>query len=154
MRSRGSSLSLELTAAGAPGPTAEESFSYTTYSIVSARICLGLADFLPFGICVPGQVHQLAEVLRCLLAVACAVGSAGSSPERAEAVGGLLERGLELVQGSCGLAHLKQQFRQQFAERIEAILHRHVLEATVFAIGGCAHGTAGRGRRGVPSWPP
>src|ERR1700738_5594045 len=110
MRSRGSSLSLGLTAAGAPGQTAEESFSCTTYSIVSARICLGLADFLPFGICVPGQVHQLAEVLRCLLAVACAGGSAGSSPERAEAVGGLLERGLELFQGSGGLGPVQTSF--------------------------------------------
>src|SRR6266404_6291149 len=139
MRWRGSSLSLGFTAAGAPGQTAEESFSCTTYSIVSARICLGLADFLPLGICVLGQVHQLAEVFGCLLAVACAVGSAGNSPECTEAVGGLLERGLELVQGSCGLPHLKQQLRQQFAERIEAILHRHVFEATVFVVGSWPH---------------
>src|SRR6202163_3340989 len=110
MRLRGSSLSLGLTAV-APGPTAEESFSCTTYRIVSARVCLCLADFVPLGIRVLGQIHQLAEVLRCLLAVACAVGGAGSSPERAEAVGGLLEPDLELGQGSCGLPHLKQQFR-------------------------------------------
>src|ERR1700737_2804554 len=85
MRSRGSSLSLGLTAAGAPGQTAEESFSCTTYSIVSARICLGLADFLPFGICVLGQVNQLAEVLRCLLAVA------GPAPQDArKGLGGCL----------------------------------------------------------------
>src|SRR6267378_513806 len=86
-----------------------------------------------------GPDQPASEVLRCLLAVACAVGGAGSSPERAEAVGGLLEPDLELGQGSCGLPHLKQQFRQQFAERIEAILHRHVLEATIFVVGGCPH---------------
>ena len=56
--------------------------------------------------------------------VACTVGSTGGSPERSETVGGLLERGLELVQGGCGLPRLKQQFPQQFAERIEAILNR------------------------------
>src|SRR5882757_7253625 len=54
----------------APGQTAKESFSCTTYSIVSARVCLGLADFQPLGIRVLGQINQLAEVLRCLLAVA------------------------------------------------------------------------------------
>src|SRR3982074_3833463 len=109
------------------GPTAEESFSCTSYSIVPARVCLGLADFLSLGICVRGQVRQLSEVLRCLLAVACAIGSTASSPERAEAVGGLLERGVEFVQGSCRLPRLKKQFPQQFAEWIEPILHRHVL---------------------------
>src|SRR6266853_6810303 len=101
--------------------------------------CLSLADFLPLGISVLGEVDQLAEVLGCLLAVACGVGGAGGSPVRAEAIGCLLERRLVLFQGSCGLPDLKQQIRQQFAERIEAILHCYVLEAAVFAVGGCAH---------------
>src|ERR1700730_5206502 len=110
MRSRGSSLSSRIDGCRALSPTTEELFSYTTYRIISARVCLGLTDFLPLRISVLGQVHQLAEVLGCLLAVTRAVGSAGGSPERAEAVGGLLERSLELVQGGCGLPHLKQKF--------------------------------------------
>src|SRR6266853_518858 len=105
--------------------------------------CLSLADFLSLGIGVLGEVDEFAEVRGCLLAVACHVGGAGGSPVRAEAVRGLLERGLELGQGSCRLPHLKQQIRQQFAERIEAILHRDVLEAAVFAISGSPHESHG-----------
>src|SRR6266404_3568193 len=91
-------------------------FSCGTCRIVLARVCPGLTDFLPFRISVLGQVHQLAKVIGGFLVGTCAVGSAGGSPERAEAVGGLLERDLELVQGSRGLPRLKEQFRQQFAE--------------------------------------
>src|SRR6266853_771802 len=101
--------------------------------------CLSLADFLSFGISVLGEVDQLAEVLGCLLAVACCIGSACGSPVRAEPVRGLFERGLVLGQGGCRLPHLKQEVRQQFAERIEAILHRDVLETGVLAVGGCPH---------------
>jgi len=86
----------------APGPTAEESFSCTAYGIISARVCLGLTDLLPLRISVLGQVHQLAEVLGCLLVVTCAVGSASGSPERAEAIGSRLERDLEFVQAAAG----------------------------------------------------
>ena len=84
-------------------PAGEESFSYNTYGVVLAQICLGLTDFLPLGIRVLGHVHQLAEIFRCLLAIACAVGSTAGSPERTVAIGRLLERRLEFVQGSCWL---------------------------------------------------
>src|SRR5215467_13699662 len=76
--------------------------------------CLCLADFLSFGIGVLCEVGELAEVLGCLLAVACGIGGAGSAPVSAEAVRGLLERGLEFGQGSCRQPHPKQQVRQQF----------------------------------------
>src|SRR5207244_3008745 len=72
-------------------------FRATAISLTWRQECLGLPGFLPVGIGVPGQVHQLAGVLGWLLAVTCAVGSAGGSAERAEAVGGLLERGFELA---------------------------------------------------------
>src|SRR5260370_26236795 len=121
------------------GQTAEDSFSCPTSGIVSVGVCLGLTDFLPLGIGILGQVYQLAEILGCLQAVTCAFGSAGGPRERAEAVGGLLERSLELVQGSRRLSHLKQQLPQQFAERTEAILHRRVLEAPVFAAASRPH---------------
>src|SRR6266480_2383699 len=139
MRWPGSSLFSRIDGCRAPGPTAEESFSCTAYGIISARVCLGLTDFLPLRVSVLGQVHQLAKVIGGLLAVTCAVGSAGGSPERAEAVRRLLKRDLELVQGRCGLPCLQKQFRQQFAERIETILHRHMLEAAVFAVSRCSH---------------
>src|SRR5262249_29166733 len=80
--------------------------------------CLSLANVLSLGIGILGEVDELAEVLRCLLAVACRIGGAGGSPVRAEAVGGLFEGGLELCQGSGRLPHLKQQVSKEFAERI------------------------------------
>src|SRR5690349_1313733 len=92
-----------------------KSFSRSAYRIVLARVCPGLTDFLPLRVSVAGQVHQLAKVIGGFLTVAYAVGSAGGSPERAEAIGRLLERGLELSQGGCGLPCLQKQFRQQFA---------------------------------------
>ena len=114
-------------------------FSRTTYRVVLARICLGYTDFLPLRIGVAGQVHQLAKVLGGFVVITCAVSGAGGSPEHAEAVGGLLERDLELVQGSSGLPRLKEELGQQFAERIEAVLHRHMLDAAVLAIGRGSH---------------
>src|SRR5882724_1918919 len=78
------------------GQTAKELFSCRTYRVVLARICPGHTDFLPLRIGVAGQVHQLAKIIGGLLPVACAVGSAGGSPKRAEAVGRLLECSLEL----------------------------------------------------------
>src|SRR5882757_4606690 len=114
-------------------------FSCSTCRIVLARVGPGLTDFLPLRVSVFGQIHQLAKVLGGFLVVTCAVSGAGGSPEHSEAVGGLLERDLELVQGSSGLPRLKEQFRQQFAERIETILHRHMLEAAVFAVSCCSH---------------
>jgi hypothetical protein len=67
--------------------------------------------------------YALASRISCR-SVSAFVAKTASWPE---AIGSLLERGLELVQGSCRLPHFKQHFRQQFAERIKAILHRHML---------------------------
>src|SRR5215472_12974948 len=117
----------------ASSQTAEESLSCTTYSVIP-QICLGLTDFLPLSVGVLGQLKQLAEILGCLLAVVGTVGSPRRSPEPAETIGGLLERSLELVQGGCRLPYLEEQFRQQFSEREEAVLHRHVFEAAVFTV--------------------
>ena len=47
------------------------------------RECLGLPDFLPLGIGVLGQVHELAVVLGCLLAIARRIRGTGNSQERA-----------------------------------------------------------------------
>src|SRR2546423_14874558 len=85
--------------------------------------CLGLSDFRPLGIGILGQVGQLAEIVRSFLTVACRLGRTCSARECAEAVRGLLERGLELFQSGRRLPSFEQQLPQQLAERIEAIFH-------------------------------
>src|SRR5260370_14243444 len=89
--------------------------------------CLSLADFLSLGISVLGEFDELAEVSGCLRAVACRVGRAGGSPVCAEAVRVLLERCLELGQGSCPLAHLTKRIRHQFADWTQPILQTSVV---------------------------
>src|SRR5215468_7256929 len=108
-------------------------FVYRTILSFLRQECLGLADFLPLGIGVFCELHELAEIFGRLLAVACTVGGAGGAPVCAKAVWSVLERGLVLPQGSRGLSRFKQQIRQQFAQRIEPILHRYVLETAVFS---------------------
>src|SRR5207247_10502972 len=54
-------------------------------------------------------------------------------------VGILLERRLELAQRWSRLTHLQQEFGEQLAHRIEAVLHRHMLDARVFAVGSRMH---------------
>src|SRR6186997_1031532 len=99
MRLRGSSLSSRPDGCRALGQAAKKLFSCSTYRVVLARICPSHADFLPLRIGIVGQAHQLAKVISGLLAIACAIGRAGGSPECAETVGRLLECSLELVQG-------------------------------------------------------
>ena len=103
MRMPESSLSSQTDGCRALGKAAKNLLSCSTYRVFLARIFPGHADFLPLRIGIAGQVHQLAKVFGGLLAVTCAVGGAGGSPERAETVGRLLECSLELVQGSGGL---------------------------------------------------
>ena len=69
-----------------------------------------------------------------LLAIASTVRSASGPAEGAEAIGSLLECSFELAQGSCGLPYLEEQFGQQFAERIGAVLHGNVFEASIFSV--------------------
>src|SRR5439155_25066607 len=85
------------------------------------------------------QRDELLEVRGGLLAVAGGFSRARSAREAPIAVRVLLERGLELVQRGRGLPTLEQQFAEQLAHRIESVLHRHVLDAAVFAVGGGAH---------------
>src|SRR6185312_16332848 len=108
MRLRGSSLSSRPDGCRALGQAAKKLFSCSTYRVVLARIFPSHADFLPLRIGIVGQARQLAIVISGLLAVANAVGSARSSPERAETVGRLLEGSLELVQGGSRLPCLKE----------------------------------------------
>src|SRR6266404_6934596 len=99
MPSRGSSLPLRCAAAGAAPDSRGASFRAPAMLSFPRQECPRFMDFLPLGIGILGQVHQFAEVFGCLLAVACAIGSASGSPVRAEAVGRLPERGLILGQG-------------------------------------------------------
>src|SRR5436309_4045248 len=103
MRSRGSSLPLRCTAAGRGARQPRNLFRTLAILSLPRQECPSLADFLSLSIGVLREVHQLAEILGCLLAVACAVGRAGGAPIRAEPIRGLLERGLVFLQGSCGL---------------------------------------------------
>src|SRR5258706_16217075 len=84
--------------------------------------CLGLPNLRPLGIGVLGEIYELAEILRGLRPIADHIGCARGSPEGAVAVGRLPQRGLVLLQGRRGPADLQQQFRQHFAQRIEAAL--------------------------------
>src|SRR3954454_14181874 len=82
-------------------------------ALPSLSLCqeiLRLPDLLSFGVGVFGQLHELAIVLGCLLAIARSICGTGNSQERAVTVGGLVEASLELAQRGSGLARLKQQF--------------------------------------------
>jgi hypothetical protein len=86
-----------------------------------------------------GQRKELLEVRAGLLAVAGGFGGARRASEAAITVGVLLERGLELTEHGRGLPRLEQQLTEELSHRIEPVLHRHVLDAAVFALGGHAH---------------
>src|SRR5437016_5080642 len=101
--------------------------------------CLGLPNLRPLGIGVPGEIYELAEILGSLCPIAHRIGGARGAPESAVAVGRLLECDLVFLQRCRGLPDLQQQFRQHFAQRIEAVLHNHVLEAAVLAVSGRSH---------------
>ena len=49
------------------------------------------------------------------------------------------ERAPELHERILGIAGFEQQFGEQLAQRIQAVLHRHVLDARVLAVGGLPH---------------
>src|SRR3954471_2614953 len=107
--------------------------------LTSGEECSRFLRFRPLGIGVLGQTYELAVIFRCLGLVAGGFRGARNSEERAIAIWSLLQRGLEFFQRCGWLTGLEQQFSQQFAERIEAVLHRHVLDAAVLAVRGCAH---------------
>src|SRR5262249_62183290 len=73
---------------------------------------LGLPHFLPLGIGVLGEVYELAKILRSLRSVAHRIGRACGTPESAEAVGCVLERGLVFLERRRGLADFQQQLGQ------------------------------------------
>src|SRR5262245_31742108 len=100
---------------------------------------LGLLNLRPLRIGVSGEIYELDEILRGLRPIADRIGCARGSPDGAVAVGRLPQRGLVLLQGRRGLGDLQQQLRQHFAQRIEAVLHDHVLEAAVLAVSGGTH---------------
>src|SRR5207244_9456703 len=51
----------------------------------------------------------------------------------------LLQRGLELAERRGGLALLQEKLAEQLAHRVKPVLHRHVLDAAVLAVGRGAH---------------
>src|SRR3954468_24110870 len=110
----------------------------TLFSLAGEE-CLGLLGFSALGIGVLRQRGHFVIVLGCFLAIACGVGRASHPEEGAISIWRLLERGLELLQGRGRLPHLKKQFAEELAERIKAVLHRHVFNAAVFAVCGCTH---------------
>src|SRR5262249_61259540 len=65
--------------------------------LLAGEECLGFPRFRPLGIGILRQIHYLAVVLRCFMAIARRIRGTGNAQERAVAVWRLLERRLELV---------------------------------------------------------
>src|SRR5216683_6703915 len=86
-----------------------------------------------------GQRDELLEVPDGLLPVASGLSGAPRTGETPIAIRVLLERGLELPQRGCRLPDLEQQLTEQVTHWVQSVLHRHVLDAAIFAVGGRAH---------------
>src|SRR5262245_19014333 len=95
---------------------------------------LGLANLRAFGIGVLRELNKPAVILACLLAIAGGAGGAGDPQERTVTVGSLVERSLELAQRGSRLPPLKHQLGVELAQRIEPVLHRHVLHTAILAV--------------------
>src|SRR5262245_32707815 len=114
---------------------------YTCASTISF-LCqerLRLLDLMAFGIGILRQLHKLCEIVRCLLPVAGRIRGARCTPEPAIAVGVCLQRRLVFGERSNWLPHFEQQFTQELAHRVKPVLHRYMLDATVFAVSGSTH---------------
>src|SRR5713226_10344894 len=100
---------------------------------------LGVCQFRTRRVSLAGQRDELLKVSHGLLPVAGGFSGARGTGEAPIAVPVLLERGLELPQCGRGLPDLEQQLTEQLAHWIEPVLHRHVLDTAIFAVGGSAH---------------
>jgi hypothetical protein len=76
--------------------------------MLAGEECLGFLRFRPLGIGILRQVHELAVELGRLLAISRRIRGTGNAQEGAVAVGGLLERRLEFVQGGSRLARFQR----------------------------------------------
>src|SRR5207247_2328922 len=91
--------------------------------------CCRARELRPGAVCVLGQSHELCKVGCRVLPIARSLGRTSCAVEATVTVGILLERRLELAQRWSRLTHLQQEFGEQLAHRIEAVLHRHMLDA-------------------------
>src|SRR5207249_775657 len=93
----------------------------------------------PRAVRVLGQPHQLCEIVRGLLPVASRLCRTSCSVESSVSVRIFLECRLELAQRRRCFSRLQQQIGEQLAHWIETVLHRHMLDARVFAVGSRTH---------------
>ncbi len=60
-----------------------------------------------------------------------------------EPVRRLSQRDLIFRDSRAGITTFEEQISEQFAQRIEPVFHRDVLDAVIFAVGGLAHERSG-----------
>src|SRR3984893_864547 len=100
---------------------------------------LGLADFHPTDIGVLGHLGKLSEICRGLLGLICGFRGLGCAVQAAQPVGRRYQRGLVFRERWSRLLLFEQQVAQQFAHRVEPVLHRDVLFAVVLQVRRRAH---------------
>src|SRR5262249_16955308 len=101
--------------------------------------CLRLSDLGPIGVGFCAHRNKLRVVGPGFLPITGLLRRTSRSVEPPVAVRVLLERGLELSERRSRLPCLQQQLSKQLAHRIEAVLHRHVLDTAIFAIRSRTH---------------
>src|SRR5215207_3369245 len=99
----------------------------------------GSVDLRAIGIRVLCQAQNFSEIGPRLLLVSRCLSGFGGTIEPAQALAGILHRSFVGFERLTGLPLVHQQIAQQLTHRIQAVLHRYVLLASILEVGGSAH---------------